>query len=559
MTEKRPISASEKGASIGLTIIIALNTGCLRRTKDIGQLLTESVVPVEVSPEASPTSLSAEVAEVVAPTVTPESAVGFIPPNNPPEYDAEFFGGGRIIPEDNEGLNELLQAGRYRSLYLMASDMGVSLDLSSLEALQGDLDNFEARGDIESVQVWNGDELAPTVLSVVERTNGDGSKTFPWLGDPENNLLSARPDLAPVEDYLIGDVTIQPGYDFQWVYNEADEHFYTYMIDGEGRPASWFDATRAWTDEDNQVVDGWYFVEIGFDGIGIPQKDMKVVFNGSELVVLDKDENELGTVEEMASKNQLPEGVQAVVNKHGLIVTKSPEGQTLLTSPDHPEWPIFIQEDGEWRQTMIFQEDINGGELNLLKTASGELVPSFSRMYEGKGDTAGLGPSLYFNPIVADEPFMGEDGAWYLPVAVSLSKVPLTESDLGPLLPFNLRLGPPSYLAHAGNCNSNQYDEKTAMWTGSMTSIQSIIGRLQPGDQIFVKATTEYWSPEDAELYYARVESRYYPTVRDSINWLGSEENGGAELAKAMEEGTFVDTKELGFGATRDIGICEPW
>jgi|GEM_PF-6577750 len=234
---------------------------------------------VEVGPTAEPMALETppvSLAEIIA-TSTQISEGRFNPADSPPNLMPKGSGG----PLTEKYSPSILDAGKYRALYMMATRDGYSLrEQGNLEELRADLDNYAKNKGVEVFQTGGG--KAP--LSLAIRHNPDGWDEIIWMADPKSLLLGVNPNIPPAQEAMAAILEIPYGFDFGAVFNPKDGNYYIIMVDERHQlPVAWFMPGKAYVGSDGKIVGGWHAVDENGNGL-----NQVVVFGEEGPVIVDE-------------------------------------------------------------------------------------------------------------------------------------------------------------------------------------------------------------------------------------------------------------------------------
>lgn len=175
-------------------------------------------------------------------TATPETKP-FIPPNSPPEFDANKAVADYLSP--TQDITDVSTQTYYRALFseykrLTGTDIVFQSDglaaTNPQEYMQG-LDEFARNNNIRVILTQTGSQDTYQIAAILIK-NGSQIR---WIGDSAGGL-GARPDIPPsAGDIQYYWITINGQPVFQW---GKDGNLYLFVIDGPGR-ANWFNVTKA--------------------------------------------------------------------------------------------------------------------------------------------------------------------------------------------------------------------------------------------------------------------------------------------------------------------------
>ncbi|MBU2573481.1 MAG: hypothetical protein KKH28_05335, partial [Elusimicrobia bacterium] len=208
-------------------------------------------------------------------------------------------------------------------------------------------------------------------------------------------------------------------------------------------------------------------------------------------------------------------------------ITTDGETQRWITPADHPDWPLFIEnEDGSWREAMVYVEvtkrvlDENGKESPFL----------------GEDLIIDLGGSNFLyavmSPVIAGKTYLGQEGYLRVPVAV-----PFDGNPESPMVRFNLVLGHPE----SGVVVSNPFSGKNESFTRAEAA-----EILKAGVQMRVMTRSDLKYKKEWEILWNSIKSLYSQETQDYYDLSMENLWQNTIIIKALRDGEFVDAEFKG-------------
>jgi len=200
------------------------------------------------------------------------------PPENPPLYEMSTL----VNDSTNWRSSESAILSKYRALYVSARHDELALHDGSdntLEELQADLDAYAAQNNVEVIQ---GADPNHWITSTTVRRYDDGHSRLIWLVNPENKSMEKAPDVSSSNHDFVGELVVPTGFEFKIVWNQLDDNFYVFVVNGGDKPIAWVNATKGVLNAEGNIVDALYYV----DKEGRPEKYKKVMFDGQKAQVM---------------------------------------------------------------------------------------------------------------------------------------------------------------------------------------------------------------------------------------------------------------------------------